>query len=73
MPDSGGVVLVPAFVGLGAPHWDPQASGLLIGLNRGTQPGHIARAALESIAFQVADVRFEPKMAASERAERRER
>jgi glycerol kinase len=56
VPDSGGVVLVPAFVGLGAPHWDPQASGMLIGLNRGTQPGHIARAALESIAFQVADV-----------------
>jgi glycerol kinase len=56
VPDSGGVVLVPAFVGLGAPHWDSHASGLLIGLNRGTQPGHIARAALESIAFQVADV-----------------
>jgi len=56
VPDSGGVVLVPAFVGLGAPHWDPHASGLLIGLTRGTQPGHIARAALESIAFQVADV-----------------
>jgi glycerol kinase len=56
VPDSGGVVLVPAFVGLGAPHWDPHASGMLIGLNRGTTPGHIARAALESIAFQVADV-----------------
>jgi glycerol kinase len=56
VPDSGGVVLVPAFVGLGAPHWDPHASGVLIGLNRGTEPGHIARAALESIAFQVADV-----------------
>jgi glycerol kinase len=56
VPDSGGVVLVPAFVGLGAPHWDPHASGLLIGLTRGTTPGHIARAALESIAFQVADV-----------------
>jgi glycerol kinase len=42
-------------VGLGAPHWDPHASGLIIGLRRGTQPGHIARAALESIAFQVAD------------------
>jgi glycerol kinase len=56
VPDSGGVVLVPAFVGLGAPHWDPRASGLLIGLGRGTTPGHIARAALESIAFQVADV-----------------
>jgi glycerol kinase len=56
VPDSGGVVLVPAFVGLGAPHWDPHASGLLIGLRRGTSPGQIARAALESIAFQVADV-----------------
>jgi glycerol kinase len=56
VPDSGGVVLVPAFVGLGAPHWDPHASGTMIGLGRGTKPGHIARAALESIAFQVADV-----------------
>lgn len=56
VPDSGGVVLVPAFVGLGAPHWDPHAGGLLIGLRRDTKPGHIARAALESIAFQVADV-----------------
>src|SRR5271166_4482916 len=56
VPDSGGVVMVPAFVGLGAPHWDPHASGLLVGLSRGTTPGHIARAALESIAFQVADV-----------------
>jgi glycerol kinase len=56
VPDSGGVVFVPAFVGLGAPHWDPYARGLIIGLERGTGPGHIARAALESIAFQVADV-----------------
>jgi glycerol kinase len=56
VPDAGGVVFVPAFVGLGAPHWDPHASGTLIGLGRGTKPGHIARAALESIAFQVADV-----------------
>ncbi len=56
-PDNGGVVFVPAFVGLGAPHWDPHASGMLIGLRRGTTPGEIARAALESIAFQVADVR----------------
>jgi len=56
VPDTGGVVFVPAFVGLGAPHWDPRAGGLLIGLRRDTQPGHIARAALESIAFQVADV-----------------
>ncbi|HEY6487731.1 MAG: glycerol kinase GlpK [Terracidiphilus sp.] len=56
VPDSGGVVFVPAFVGLGAPHWDPHAGGLLIGLRRDTKPDHIARAALESIAFQVADV-----------------
>lgn len=54
--DSGGVLFVPAFVGLGAPYWDPHASGLLIGLGRGTKPGHIARAALEAIAYQVADV-----------------
>jgi glycerol kinase len=56
VPDAGGVVFVPAFVGLGAPHWDPHAAGLVIGLRRDTSPGHIARAALESIAFQVADV-----------------
>ncbi len=56
VPDTGGVVFVPAFVGLGAPHWDSHAGGLLIGLRRNTLPGHIARAALESIAFQVADV-----------------
>jgi glycerol kinase len=56
VPDNGGLVFVPAFVGLGAPHWDPYARGLLIGMERGTQPGHIARAALESIALQVADV-----------------
>jgi glycerol kinase len=55
VPESDGVVFVPAFVGLGAPHWDPHASGLIIGLRRSTQPGHIARAALESIVFQVAD------------------
>jgi glycerol kinase len=55
VPDTDGVVFVPAFVGLGAPHWDPHASGLIIGLRRSTQPGHIARAALESVAFQVAD------------------
>jgi glycerol kinase len=55
-PDAGGLVFVPAFVGLGAPHWDAHAGGLLIGLRRDTKSGHIARAALESIAFQVADV-----------------
>ncbi len=54
--DSGGVVFVPAFVGLGAPHWDPHAGAMIVGLRRDTKPGHIARAALESIAFQVADV-----------------
>ncbi len=56
VPDAGGVVFVPAFVGLGAPYWDPHAGGLLIGLRRDTRTGHIARAALESIAFQVSDV-----------------
>jgi glycerol kinase len=56
VPDAGGLVFVPAFVGLGAPYWDPHAGGLIIGLRRDTKPGHIARAALESIAFQVADV-----------------
>ncbi len=56
VPDTGGVIFVPAFVGLGAPHWDPHAGGMIIGLRRDTKPGHIARAALESIAFQVADV-----------------
>jgi glycerol kinase len=54
--DSDGVVFVPAFSGLGAPYWDAEARGLIIGLQRGTQIGHIARAAIESIAFQVADV-----------------
>jgi glycerol kinase len=56
VPDSGGVIFVPAFTGLGAPHWDPHASGLIIGLGRGTTKGHIARAALESIALQVTDL-----------------
>jgi glycerol kinase len=56
VPDAGGVVFVPAFVGLGAPHWDAHAAGMLHGLRRDTNPGHIARAALEAIAFQVADV-----------------
>lgn len=56
VPDNGGVSFVPAFAGLGAPHWDPDARGLIIGLTRGTTAGHLARAALESIAFQVADV-----------------
>jgi len=54
--DSGGVYLVPAFAGLGAPHWDPYARGLIVGLTRGTTAGHLARAALESIAHQVDDL-----------------
>ena len=56
MPDTGGVYFVPAFAGLGAPHWDQYARGTIIGLTRGTTAAHIARAALESIAFQIADV-----------------
>ena len=56
VPDSGGVVLVPAFAGLGAPYWDPYARGALLGITRATTKAHIARAALESIAFQVCDV-----------------
>jgi glycerol kinase len=56
VPDSAGVYLVPAFAGLGAPHWDQYARGVIAGITRGTNRGHIARAALEGIAFQVADV-----------------
>jgi glycerol kinase len=56
VPDNGGVFLVPAFTGLGSPHWDPYARGTLVGLTRGTTSAHIARAALESIAYQTADV-----------------
>ena len=54
--DNGGVYLVPAFSGLGAPHWDPFARGTIVGITRGTRSGHLARAALESIAFQTRDV-----------------
>ena len=54
--DNGGVYLVPAFAGLGAPHWDPYARGTIVGITRGTGSGHIARAAIESIAYQVADL-----------------
>ena len=54
--DSGDVYVVPAFTGLGAPHWDPQARGAIVGLTRGTSKAHIARAALESIAFQSAEL-----------------
>jgi glycerol kinase len=56
VPDNGGVYLVPAFAGLGAPHWDAYARGAMFGLTRGATAGHIARAALEAIAFQSADV-----------------
>lgn len=54
--DTGGVYFVPAFAGLGAPYWDPNARGTIAGLTRGTNSGHIARAAIESIAFQTVDV-----------------
>lgn len=56
VPDTGGVYFVPAFTGLGAPYWDPNARGTLLGISRGTTNAHIARATLESIAFQVADI-----------------
>jgi glycerol kinase len=56
--DSGGVYLVPAFTGLGAPHWDPRARGSIFGLTRGSSAAHIARAALESIAYQSAEILF---------------
>jgi len=54
--DNGGIYLVPAFAGLGAPHWDAYARGTIVGITRGTAAGHIARAALEGIAFQVGDL-----------------
>jgi len=56
VPDSGGVMLVPAFTGLGAPHWDPYARGAILGMSRGTTAAHIARAALEAIAYQSAEL-----------------
>jgi glycerol kinase len=56
VPDNGDVYVVPAFTGLGAPHWDPHARGMIIGITRGTKTGHLARASLESIAYQVADL-----------------
>ncbi len=58
VPDTGGVYLVPAFVGLGAPYWDMHARGIITGITRGTSRAHIVRAALESIAYQSADVVF---------------
>lgn len=56
VPDTGGVVFVPAFTGLGAPYWDPDARGTIVGLTRGTGRAHLARAALEAIAFQTAEL-----------------
>ncbi|MFC6153315.1 glycerol kinase GlpK [Nocardioides yefusunii] len=56
VPDSDGVVFVPALTGLGAPHWDPHARGLLIGMHRGTTRAHVVRATLEAIAYEVRDV-----------------
>ena len=56
VPDAGGVYVVPAFTGLGAPHWDPHARGGIFGITRGTTAAHIARAAVESMAWQSADL-----------------
>ncbi len=56
VPDTGGMTFVPAFVGLGAPHWEPEARGTIVGLTRGSSRAHLARAVLEAIAHQVADV-----------------
>ncbi len=56
VPDSAGVYFVPAFVGLGAPHWDPYARGTILGITRGTTAGHLARAAIESMAYQTCDL-----------------
>ena len=56
VPDSGGVIVVPAFAGLGAPHWRPEARGTITGLTRGTTRAHIARATLEGIALQNVDI-----------------
>ncbi|MCW5623554.1 MAG: glycerol kinase GlpK [Burkholderiales bacterium] len=56
VPDTDGVYFVPAFTGLGAPHWDPHARGTICGISRGTTRAHLARAALEAIAFQTADI-----------------
>ena len=56
VPDNGGVYFVPAFTGLGSPHWDPHARGTIVGISRGTTRAHIARAALEAIAFQSAEL-----------------
>ncbi len=68
VPDTGGVHLVPAFAGLGAPYWDQNARGIISGLTRGTTKAHLARAALESIAFQCADLLEAMKQDASDLA-----
>ncbi|HEX4913868.1 MAG TPA: FGGY-family carbohydrate kinase, partial [Vicinamibacterales bacterium] len=56
VPDTDGVYLVPAFVGLGAPYWDPRARGVIVGLTRNTQMAHVARAAVDAMAYQTRDV-----------------
>ena len=56
VPDTGGVYIVPAFTGLGAPHWDQYARGTMVGITRGTQKEHVIRATLEAIAYQTVDV-----------------
>jgi glycerol kinase len=56
VPDSGGIMLVPAFVGLGAPYWDPFARGAILGISRGTTAAHLARATVESMAYQTRDL-----------------
>ena len=56
MPDAGGVYFVPAFVGLGAPYWDSYARGTILGITRGTTAAHVARAAVESMAYQTRDL-----------------
>jgi glycerol kinase len=56
VPDTGGVYMVPAFVGLGAPHWDPYARGTIVGLTRGSSRAHLVRAAVEAMAYQTRDV-----------------
>jgi glycerol kinase len=56
VPDTGGVYLVPAFVGLGAPYWDSEARGTIVGITRGTTKAHLVRAALEAIAFESRDL-----------------
>ena len=56
VPDTGGVYIVPAFTGLGAPYWKPDARGTVVGLTRGTNRNHFVRAALESMAYQIADL-----------------